>query len=255
MNLRMLSDLAGAYRSGSQRTRVVTEFWGERNLYCPNCDSPKLNRLAHNTKASDFKCPNCDFWYQLKGQKSRIGSRIVDGAYGAMMDAIRNDQTPNFLFLHYHLASWTIQNLLLIPHFAFPPTCIIKRNPLSEKAERHGWVGCNIALDRIPADARISIVRDRQIASPEVVRAQFQKVKPFERIPVEKRGWTLEVLNAVRELGKPRFTLADIYQFEPRFKQLYPENNTIRYKIRQQLQQLRDAGFVRFVEPGVYEVA
>jgi predicted RNA-binding Zn-ribbon protein involved in translation (DUF1610 family) len=68
----MTGELATAYKSGSQRARVVTESWGEQNLYCPNCPSPKLNRLSHNTKASDFNCPDCGFWYQLKGQKSRI---------------------------------------------------------------------------------------------------------------------------------------------------------------------------------------
>jgi type II restriction enzyme len=249
----MTSDLAAAYQSGSQRTRVVTEFWGERNLYCPNCSSPKLNRLANNAKASDFCCPDCRSWYQLKGQKTRIGRSIPDGAYAAMMAAIRKDETPNFLFMHYDLASWTIQNLLLIPHFAFPPSAIVKRPALSETARRAGWVGCTISLDRIPADARISIVQERQVIPADAVRAQFRKVKPLEKIAVGKRGWTLEVLNAVRELGKQRFTLGAIYQFEPRFKQLYPGNNTIRYKIRQQLQQLRDAGFIRFLQPGVYE--
>jgi type II restriction enzyme len=116
----MTADLAAAYKSGAQRTRVVTESWGEHNLYCANCPSPRLARLSHNTKASDFRCPDCKFWYQLKGGKSRIGDRVNDGAYGAMMDAVQSDRTPNFLFLQYQPDTWTIENLLLIPHFAFP---------------------------------------------------------------------------------------------------------------------------------------
>ena len=36
--------------------------------------------------------------YQLKSQKSRIGDSITDGAYAAMMNAIRHDETPNFYF-------------------------------------------------------------------------------------------------------------------------------------------------------------
>jgi len=53
---------------------------------------------------------------------------------------------------------WVVRNLLLVPHFAFPPSAIIKRPPLSSTARRAGWVGCNFALNRIPADARIEIV-------------------------------------------------------------------------------------------------
>src|SRR5229473_1990599 len=98
MNLSMAGALGDAYHSGAQRARVVTEAWGEDNLYCPNCSSPKLTRLTHNTKASDYSCPDCSFRYQLKGQQARIGNHINDGAYGAMLEAIRNDATPNFYF-------------------------------------------------------------------------------------------------------------------------------------------------------------
>jgi len=125
------------------RARVVTEAWGADNFYCPNCSSSKLDRLTHNTQASDFSCPKCKFWFQLKGQKSRIGNSVTDGAYAAMMQAIRNDETPNFYFLHYDLSTWTIKNLLLIPSFAFPPSAIIKRPPLSATARR-GRIPCRL---------------------------------------------------------------------------------------------------------------
>ena len=138
MNLSMVGELADTYRSGSQRARVVTEAWGEDNLYCPNCSSPSLSRLRNNNKASDYSCPSCGFWYQLKGQQSRIGDRINDGAYKAMMDAIRADETPNFYFMQYELATWSVTNLLLIPSFAFPTSAIIKRNPLAATARRAG---------------------------------------------------------------------------------------------------------------------
>lgn len=125
MNLTMGSEMAALYKSAAQRARVVTESWGEHNLYCPNCPSPKLSRLSHNAKANDFACPDCKFWYQLKGQQSRIGNSVPDGAYQTMLDAIREGETPNFYFMHYDLATWSIKNLLLVPHFAFPPSAII----------------------------------------------------------------------------------------------------------------------------------
>src|SRR5580692_2655192 len=101
MNLSMTGELGADYKSGSQRARVVTESWGEHNLYCPNCSSPKLERLSHNTQASDFSCPKCKFGFQLKGQQQPIGSSIMDGAYASMMLAISTDAAPNYYFMHY----------------------------------------------------------------------------------------------------------------------------------------------------------
>jgi hypothetical protein len=40
----MTGELAAAYQSGSQRARVVTEAWGESNLYCPNSDKSRAGR-------------------------------------------------------------------------------------------------------------------------------------------------------------------------------------------------------------------
>ena len=96
----MTGELADAYHSGAHRARVVTEAWGEKNLFCPNCSSANLARLRNNTKTIDYSCPVCGFKYQLKGQKSRIGSSITDGAYGAMMEAVQNDEAPSYYFMH-----------------------------------------------------------------------------------------------------------------------------------------------------------
>src|ERR1700690_1579855 len=249
MNLSMTGALAAAYQSGAQRARVVTESWGEKNLFCPNCTSPKLTWLEPGHPASDYSCPKCRFWFQLKSQKSRIGDSITDGAYAAMMNAIRHDELPSFYFMQYEIVRspsppsptgerargevvrlksprpnplpaesrgegmlWLVRNFLLVPHFAFPPSAIIKRPPLSPTARRAGWVGCNFALNRIPVEARITIVITRSspamrdepapISSRESresqsrltsaatviipaaeVREKFKRVKPLKEIP------------------------------------------------------------------------
>lgn len=248
----MSGELAGAYRSGSQRARVVTEAWGEHNLFCPNCPSLKLARLRNNTRASDYACPSCSFRYQLKGQKSRIGNQISDGAFEAMMDAIRNDETPNFFFMQYDLATWSVKNLLLIPCFAFPSSAIIKRTPLSATARRAGWIGCNIALSRIPMEARIAVVDESRVSPMSEVRARFRRVKPLGEIKSTERGWTLDVLNAVRSLGKTEFTNEDAYTLAPHLERLHPDNRHVRDKIRQRLQVLRDSGLLVHVDRGLW---
>jgi len=190
--------------------------------------------------------------FKLKGQKARIGKSIRDGAYRAMMDAIRMDAIPNFLFLRYDPVSWSVKDLLLIPSFAFPASAIVECPPLKPTAKRAGWVGCNIALHRIPVDARIGIVTDSQILPAKEVRARFRRVKPLAELTWRERGWTLDVLNAVRRLGKSQFTTADMYSFTRELEGLHPDNRHVKDKIRQQLQVLRDRGLLRQVERGTW---
>ncbi|MGB7768717.1 MAG: DpnI domain-containing protein, partial [Verrucomicrobiia bacterium] len=82
------------------------------------------------------------------------------------------------------------------------PSAIIKRKPLSPTARRHGWVGCNFNLNRIPADARIGVVTESQISPATEVREKFKRVKPLKDISVTQRGWTLDVLNIVRRISE-----------------------------------------------------
>jgi type II restriction enzyme len=67
-------------------------------------------------------------------------------------------------------------------------------------------------------------------------------------------GWTLDVLNAVRALGRREFTLAEVYAREAELERMHPQNRFVRPKIRQQSQILRDLGFVEFLGRGVYRV-
>lgn len=252
MNLSMPAHLAENYRSPAQRARVVSEAWGSANLYCPNCQSPSLNPAPNNTAAVDYFCPACASPFQLKSKSSSIGDRIVDAAYEAMRRAILRDATPNLYALHYERVLWRVRNLILVPHFALSISAIEARTPLAAHARRAGWVGCNIVLKNIPPDARIKLISDGVPAPPESVRESFRRLKPLEEIGVKERGWTLDVLTVLRSLGKVQFTNDDVYAFAPQLEKLHPNNRHVRDKIRQQLQVLRDRGFVVQVERGVW---
>jgi type II restriction enzyme len=254
MNLSLPTKGLEKYKSGSQRARISTEPWGEANLYCPACDSPKINSLPTGTHAVDFSCPTCASRYQLKSSAHKFGNRVIDGAYAAMHRAITADQTPNMLFLHYKLPQLTVETVLLIPRFAFSLSCVEKRKPLSPTAVRAGYVGCYFVLDRIPPDARIPIVQNARPVSSSQVRKAYNKIRSLEKINVEKRGWTLDVLNAARSLGKTEFELPEIYALENTLKKLHPDNHHIQPKIRQQLQVLRDLGLLEFLGDGAYRL-
>jgi type II restriction enzyme len=245
--------LAG-YKSNAQRARIATEDWAQGNLYCPNCDSPHLDRSRANMPAVDFDCPMCHAPFQLKAQSHSFSARIVDAAHSTMVRAIRENKTPNLLALHYEPSAWAVANLILIPSFAFPLSAIEKRKPLSPTARRAGWIGCNILLDAIPLDARIPVIVDGVALPQKKVREQYARIRPLEKLKSEQRGWTLDVLNAVRSLGKTEFALNDVYALENKLGRLHPANRHVRDKIRQQLQVLRDLGLIEFLGGGDYRL-
>ena len=61
-------------------------------------------------------------------------------------------------------------------------------------------------------------------------------------------------MKCVELIGKPEFELSDVYAFENRLSQLYPNNRHVKQKIRQQLQVLRDHGYLEFVSRGYYRL-
>ncbi len=254
MNLRMSNEGLDNYTSASQRARICGESWGAENLYCPCCDSNHLSQLATNTPAIDYRCPECGPGFQLKCSNKPFGRRLLDGAYSRMHYAILHAQTPHFFLMSYELKTLGIQTVICIPDFALTESALEKRKPLAASARRAGWIGCNILLDRIPGDARIHLVKDSQPVSTSRVRAAYKKLKPSASLALEKRGWTLDVLNVVRSLQKPQFELSEVYALEKSLAQLHPQNRHVRDKIRQQLQALRDLGFVEFLGSGSYRL-
>lgn len=242
------------YKSGAQRARVATEAWAHENLYCPNCDAVSLDRAPINAPAVDYLCSGCRTTFQLKSQSHAFSVRIVDAAYGSMVRAIRENRTPSLFVLHYSAPKWEVENVIVIPHFAFPLSAIERRPPLSATARRAGWVGCNIRLDAIPEDAKIRVVITGAPVSPEAVRRKYARVKPLARLDVEQRGWTLDVLTVVRSLHPEGFSLADVYAHEQALSHLHPRNRHVRAKVRQQLQVLRDLGLLEFFGGGRYRI-
>jgi type II restriction enzyme len=243
-----------AYKSPSQRARIATEAWAAAHLYCANCASPKIECLPRNTPVHDFSCPACRAPYQLKSQSKPLRGRIVDAEHAQMCRAIREDRTPNLLVMHYDLANWRVRTLILIPRFAFSLAAIERRRPLGPQARRAGWIGCNILLDSIPADARLMLIENGKLIDPAAVRRKYKRVKPLAAIEPSERGWTLDVLAAVRSLGKQSFTLSEVYALEPSLAKLHPGNRHVPDKIRQQLQVLRDARLLDFVDRGTYRL-
>lgn len=228
---------------------------GGQIYFLSNCGRFHIDKYPNNRPVADFYCSSCKEDYELKSKKDDIGSKIVDGAYRTMIERLQSTRNPNFFLLSYDLQSLTVLNFFVIPKHFFVPEIIEKRRQLAPTARRAGWVGCNILLNTIPETGKIFFVKNQQIEPKVKVLAKWRKTLFLrEEKEVSARGWLLDIMRCIEKLGKREFALDDIYVFENELNKLHPENKHIRDKIRQQLQILRDKGYLNFVSRGYYSL-
>jgi type II restriction enzyme len=203
----------------------------------------------------DFACPKCQEEYELKSKKDIFGSKIVDGAWYEMDKKVSAGLSPNFFLLNYQLRDKSVQNFFVVPKHFLIPGLIEKRKPLATTARRAGWVGCNILLTGIPQAGRIYYIIDGHSEKQEEVLRNWKKTLFLrDQTEPEQRGWTLSVMSCVDKLSKKHFSLDEVYAFENILTQKFPNNKHIKAKIRQQLQILRDNGYLEFVGKGRYRI-
>jgi hypothetical protein len=104
-------------------------------------------------------------------------------------------------------------------------------------------------LSKIPESTSIKLPK-YNIETPE----QVDIIElPEQILNTTLKGWRLEVFKCVQQIPNQTFTLQEITKFESQLKKTYPENNFIKDKIRQQLQNLRDLGLIEFLGNGNYK--
>ena len=246
--------LAEAYTNASQKIRVMSEKWMAENGYCPTCGGT-LHTAKVNAMVFDFGCSPCAHEFELKSQRAvKRLNKICDGAYSAMMKRIIQPNNPHFFFLGYD-AKFFVTNLLAVPNYLFQASVIQERKPLAVTARRAGWVGCNILLDQIPEIGKIKLIENGEVVSQESVLKTWQKTTFLsQQKEVNARGWALDIMKCIESLQTKEFSLESVYKFEPELAGKHPDNRYIKDKIRQQLQVLRDKGYLEFVKPGYYKL-
>ena len=252
MNLQMNTAALSLYHARSQAVRVMTEGWVGENLYCPECGHASLSHFPNNRPVADFFCADCGREYELKSGGGAVGRKITDGAYGTMMERITGGGHPGLFVMRYSPVEWQVRDLILVPGHFFVPAIIEKRAPLAASARRAGWIGCNILFSDIPMQGRIPIIAGGAPVPKESVLAQANAAELLALGDVSGRGWLMDVLNCVNRVPSREFTLGEMYAFEAWLRDRHPKNENIRPKIRQQLQLLRDKGFIEFLGRGMY---
>jgi len=149
-----------------------------------------------------------------------------------------------------------VLNLLVVPKHFFVPEIIEERNPLSASARRAGWIGCNISLQGVPHAGRIFLIRNRLIEPKEDVLERWQRTLFLrDQKDLRAKGWLLSIIKCIEKMRRQTFTIEEIYRFEDDLRVTFPSNRHIKEKIRQQLQILRDKGYLEFVGRGTYRLA
>ena len=253
MNLSFDIQSIEKYHSASQITRVLTETWVHENMYCPRCGNLTIKKFENNRPVADFFCPSCKNEYELKSKSGSLSEKVNDGAYETMIKRITSNQNPDFFFMNYSKTEYRVKDFIIVPKHFFTPCIIEKRKTLALTARRAGWVGCNILIGKIPEQGRISIIANGNVLDKNIIIKQVNRSNMFETRNLDSRGWLMDVLNCINAVEDSIFTLSDIYGFENEFQIKHPNNNNIKPKIRQQLQFLRDNGFIEFLGNGKYK--
>ena len=220
-------------------------------MYCPCCGNPHISKLDNNAPVADMQCNHCGEIFELKAKEGHFGSKIADGAYSTMIERITSSTNPDLFAMSYH-PDYYVTNLIFIPKFFFVPQIIEKRKPLAPTARRAGWTGCNILFSAIPTQGKISIIQNGNVKSTGEVVENYNRMKKLQTNNLESRGWLLDVLNCVNDIDGTEFTLQDVYRYVEVLQQKHISNNNVEAKIRQQLQILRDKGFIEFLDRGRY---
>ncbi len=252
MDLKLNMNIGDNYKNNSQKIRVITENWFLNNMFCPRCGKSKVSSFENNRPVADFYCANCYNQYELKSKSGSIAEKITDGAYKTMIDRITSNENPDLFYLTYSKNTYTINDLIFIPKYFFTPEIIEQRKPLANTARRSGWVGCNIMVGNVPEQGEIKIISNGVEVDKNIIVEQTQKIKQLETNNLIARGWLLDILLCINKIKSVEFNLNDIYNYENELSIKHPANNNIRPKVRQQLQILRDKGFIQFLGNGKY---
>ena len=203
-----------------------------------------IDKYPNNQPVADFHCSNCCEEYELKSKHTAVGTKIVDGAYRTMLERLASSNNPNFFLLKYDLKNFEVTDFPCDSKAFFVPDIIEERKPLANGSS--GWLGrmLNILLQSIPQTGKIFLFA---ISRLNQKRRCFQNGRrryfcAKRKRHLRKDGYSIRC--GVLKDWERMNSLDDVYTFENELQGLHPDNRHIRDKIRQQLQVLRDKGYL-----------
>lgn len=240
------------YKSGTQTARHLTEGWMAAHGFCPHCDADRLPPLPNNAPVGDFRCAVCAEEYELKATRGELAGTLPAGAWSVMQARLASANNPSLFVMRYDPAANGVTDLIVVPKQFFTSAIVRPKNPTWPRGRSAPWQGSTIVLGQVPAAGRIALIRACVPVPRAEVRALWRSTLFLRDTAAPARGWLLAVMKAVEAVGREAFTLDDVYAQEAALAAQYPGNRNVRPKIRQQLQVLRDRGWLAFDGRGRY---
>ena len=122
------------------------------------------------------------------------------------------------------------------------------RKKLTETAKRAGLQGCRIALNMIPSFGKITYIKNNKEIDKKIINYKLLKVSAFKNSNLKNKSWKLELLSIIDSIPETIFSVNDLYEFISELEKKHSNNHHIDAKIRETLQQLRDEGYVKFLD-------
>src|SRR5438105_15075835 len=103
----------------------------------------EIKAFPNNSPLADFLCTSCNEEYELKSQKNKFGSKVLDGAFRTKCERLAAQNNPNLFLMNYDLSRLSVVNLFVVPKHFFVRDIIEERKLLALTARLSGWIGSN----------------------------------------------------------------------------------------------------------------
>ena len=96
------------------------------------------------------------------------------------------------------------------------------------------------------------MIKSHEELSKDIVMRNYAQLVRLRIENMNLRGWLMDILKCIDRITGEIFSLEDMYIFADELSAKHIDNHNIMAKIRQQLQFLRDKGFIKFLGGGTY---
>lgn len=153
-----VKELYPSWKSESRIIGRAGEIYSCEKIQCLKCNKINWLECNVNAKSKDQICKNCKKNYQIKCKNTTEKSynnikknnefKTIGAEYKTTLKSLE-DEIDYIIILYNKKVNYNILDIIHIKSVDITCHNIIARKPLSNKAKRAGWQGCNLHFTKI----------------------------------------------------------------------------------------------------------